>query len=52
MSNEAGQDLGDCDIKDEECIAQQHKVLAEAAKIDPKKEAVKKIEAVQANSTL
>jgi hypothetical protein len=46
MSNEAGQDLGDCDIKDEECIAQQHKVLAEAAKsVDPKKTAVKKVEA-------
>lgn len=32
MSSEANQDLGDCDIKDEECIAQQHKVLTEAAK--------------------
>ena len=51
MASEAGQDLGDCDIKDEECIAQQHKVLAEAAKVnDPKKKAVK-VEAVQANST-
>ena len=51
MANESGLDLGDCDIKDEECIAKQHKVLAEAAKVnDPKKVAVK-IEAVQANST-
>ena len=52
MASETGQDLGDCDFKDEECIAQQHKVLAEAAKqVDPKKTAVKKVEVVQANST-
>ena len=51
LANESGQDLGDCDIKDEDCIAKQHKVLAEAAKsVEPKKNATK-VEAVQANST-
>lgn len=50
MASETGQDLGDCDIKDEECIAKQHKVLAEAAKVNDPKKAVK-VEAAQANST-
>lgn len=50
LVNADGQDLGDCDIKDEECIAKQHKILADAAKgIDSKNLAeVKKEEPKQA----
>lgn len=32
LSSSNGQDLGDCDIKDEECISMQQKSIADASK--------------------